>query len=180
MKTTTRKTSILGKLIILFILMFGFTNSYCQKITFDTVKNYSHYTKYISLSRQMLNELKEDADAPLNKYFQYHGSNNEKYLKRNLLAVHEFLTHNVHGSLKSLIIEKSRLPLSGHVFEVTVLNITYSFGRSNCVDPTFENTVTIEFYDISKGEEKFDFMFNNCLEREKLKKAILSVPVPEN
>jgi hypothetical protein len=79
-----------------------------------------------------------------------------------------------------MILETSEIPFSGHIFKETVLNITYSIGRASCADPLFDNTLTIGFYDISKNEENFELTVERCSESEKMKKAILDVPVPKN
>ena len=177
----TKKNLIQNKkLIIIFTILFIFTNSYSQQITFDTLKNHGNYTKYLSLSKKILDSFKKNPDMLLSKYIEHQGSHNKDYLKSNFSWVHELMMQNVKASIKSMILEKSELPFPNHPYKETSLSITYSFGRVNCVDTTFENTLMITFSDISKGEENFNFIFNNCLENEKVKKEILAVPTPKN
>jgi len=79
-----------------------------------------------------------------------------------------------------MVLEYYDIPLADRIFCHTVLNITYYLGRYGCSDPSFTNTLTISFSDVSKGEENFEFIFINCRESEKIKKAILRIPVPKN
>ena len=156
------------------------SNVYCQGgITFDTLKNDNGYKRYIDLSKQILNSIKINEDSVINEYLRNLSLYERKNLKYNLSLVHGLLQNNNHVFLKSLVLVKSKLPYPGYDFNNTEIEVTYSLGRSGCIDPSFENTITIGFYDISKKEKNFEFYFKNCHEMEKVKKEILAIPVPK-
>jgi hypothetical protein len=174
------KSFVLSKIaFMIFAGLFSFTNSFSQKITFDTIRNADNYRKYILLSKQMLQSIKENEDTILNKCVENDSSINRLDLKENLSWVHKLLQDS-SASLKWIILEKASLPFPNYAFKTTVLDITYTLGRSDCTDPMYDNSIIISFYDISKGEEKFDLIFNNCIKSEKRKKAILAIPLPKD
>jgi hypothetical protein len=64
--------------------MFISANCYCQKISFDTIKNNRSYIKYELLSRHMLYSIKKNENDILNKYFEHPGTYNKVNLKQDL------------------------------------------------------------------------------------------------
>ncbi|MDB5138890.1 MAG: hypothetical protein JWR12_806 [Mucilaginibacter sp.] len=176
-----KKSSTLNKLIILvFFQIFVSSNGFSQILTSDTLKNTDKYSKYILLSKQMLASIKKNKISVINKYFEYPGLHNKKTLKYELSWVHKLLQNPNNVALQSVVLEKSDIPFSGLLFKMIKLRITYSLGRSGCIDQTFNNTITISFYDVSKEENHFELSFENCRESEKLKREILAIPVPKN
>ena len=101
-------------------------------------------------------------------------------MKLNFLWVHQLMVSGIKATIKSIVLEQSSLPLPNRTFKRTSLIITYSFGRANCFDPNYENSLIISFYDISKDEENYTLIFRNCIELERLKKHILELPLPKN
>jgi len=162
-------------LIIFTIVSFITSNSFSQTIKRDTLRNDKKYLSYTILAKKILMLIEENEDKVIEKYFEHPGTYSRANLKYNLSWVHKILQNNKHVSLKSMVLIKSEIPLSGNTFKNTDLSFTYSLGRFGCSDPTYDNNISIIFSDVEKAETHFDFIFDNCRESEKLKSEILNI-----
>lgn len=166
---------------LMALVVFQPAKARCQSTQKDTVSK-NEYKTYINESRAILDNIKQNQGLVLKAYFnQNFGLFGKKELEVNLKWVQKILRNNHKLPLASpiLILTKYR-DTAFAADNSTSLSIVYDIGKSECPDAMFGNKITIIFSNIEKNEKYFDFLFDNCAEDEKIKRAILDLPPPKN
>jgi hypothetical protein len=166
----TKALMLLG--FFLSLNAFSQDSIYTKEAITKMIASDPQYAHYYLLSRKIMDSLKID-DKIVDKHIKNAGFPNMTELENNLLWAHK-LQQN-----KPIVLENISFLKSSNG-QLSNLAFIYSLGRSNCVDSSFTNTITIQFPDIINQKKHYEFDFNNCIDEEKLKSAILAAPAPKN